>query len=182
MYLCIDIQFFHCMKRLIVLLLLSVVYFASNAANRQREEICSGDTLPDFSIKSNDGRTITSNELRGKPCMLVFFHTQCWDCKRELPILQEIYHVYADQIDILCISRGEGASSVSAFWEKNGLTLPYSAQEDKTVFKLFARKTIPRIYLCDESGVVRKVFVEKVKQRKLRRSIEKIVNNKKINN
>ena len=54
-----------------------------------------GDALPEFMVEMNDGTILDRDSLRGKVSVLVFFHTSCSDCQRELPVLQQLYEVYA---------------------------------------------------------------------------------------
>ena len=54
-------------------------------------ELVAGDKLPAFSVTMNDGRVVTHESLRGKVSFIVFFNTGCKDCRRELPVIQQIY-------------------------------------------------------------------------------------------
>ncbi|WP_305300806.1 hypothetical protein [Muribaculum intestinale] len=59
-----------------------------------------------------------------------------------------------DALDVrfICISRGETQPSVAAYWQEAGLTLPYSAQPDDAVYRLFANRIIPRVYVTSPSS------------------------------
>lgn len=127
------------------------------------ERIGVGDVLPDFTVTLNDGTTFSSEDLYGMVSLVVFFHTSCPDCQQELPVLQRVYENYAtsrQQVRVVCISREEGVSAVSAYWKENGLSLPYSAQEDKQIYSLFADSTIPRIYVVDKHLTVQAVYTD----------------------
>lgn len=123
-------------------------------------ELGRGDALPNFSIVNNLSDTITTSDFKGKIGIIVFFNTSCPDCRAELPVVQRVYERYASDSDYLfiCISRDEAAESVSFFWEKNALTMPYSAQSSKSVFNKFASHTVPRIFISDRRGVVAASF------------------------
>lgn len=119
-----------------------------------------GDTLPSFSVTMNDGSKISSGNLRGKVSVIVFFHTGCPDCRQELPVIQRIYNLYGSSGDVTvcCISREESASGISAYWQENGLTMPYSAQEDRSVYSLFASTGVPRVYISSGDLVIYSVY------------------------
>lgn len=134
-----------------------------------------GQKLPHFEVTMNDGAYISSSSLQGKASVIVFFNTLCGDCRRELPIVQKVYADYGAKVQFMCISRAEGAMSVQKFWTENALTLPYSAQETKDVYSLFATSTIPRVYVSDVSGTVRKCFTESVSEKTLREAVEEVV-------
>lgn len=115
-----------------------------------------GDALPDFSVQLNDGEELNRTSLWGKVSVLIFFHTQCPDCQKELPVIQRLYEEYAssEEVGIYAISREEGKSEVAAYWKENALTIPYSAQEDRRVYELFSTRGIPRVYVCGRDGKV----------------------------
>ena len=88
-----------------------------------------------------------------------FFNTSCTDCRKELPVVQQVYDRYGDngRMEFVPVSREEEAASVSRYWAEHGLTLPFSAQADRAVYNLFAFSSIPRIYITDTASVVRYV-------------------------
>ena len=88
--------------------------------------------------------------------------------------MQKVFADYGAKVQFLCVSRAEGATSVQKFWTENALTLPYSAQETKDVYSLFATSTIPRVYVSDVSGVVRKCFTESVSEKTLREAVGEV--------
>lgn len=137
---------------LIALLLLAVIS-ACTSDPEPDSRVKVGDSLPWFSVVMNDGRTVTPATLLGHEAVIVFFNTQCPDCRRELPLLQARYDAYSE-VEYVCISRGEGSQSISQYWADNGLTLPWSAQPDRKVYNLFATSGIPRTYTVSPAGLV----------------------------
>lgn len=123
------------------------------------QELAVGDKVPEFSVKMENGETVTAEDLKGRVSLIVFFHTSCTDCQKQLPVLQAFYECYP-QYPLVCISREENADSVSAYWAGAGFTMPYSAQEDRSVYQLFAYQRIPRIYVVDTEGVICRIFTD----------------------
>ncbi len=119
-----------------------------------------GDTVPAFTVVMNTGKQLSTDSLRGKQSLIVFFNTDCPDCRRELPVLEEIHSRHKDDLRIVCISRSEDEKHVSNYWKEHGLTLPYSAQPDHRIFDMFAQSGIPRIYVVDEYLIVTKIFTD----------------------
>ena len=62
---------------------------------------------------------------------------------------------------MVAISRAEDEDAVAAYWKDNGLQIPYSAQNDRRIYELFASSIIPRIYFVSAQGIVTRVFIEK---------------------
>ena len=122
--------------------------------------IAPGDTLPEFHVELNDGSELSTSDLRGKVSVLVFFHTGCPDCQQELPVIQALYERYRGNpsVGIYCISREESAGEIERYWEAHGLTLPYSAQEDRSVYNLFSEQGIPRVYVSGADLLVYSVY------------------------
>ena len=115
-----------------------------------------GDVLPDFSVVLNDGSELSTQSLKGKVAVLIFFHAECPDCQKELPVIQQLYEEYAanEEVAIYAISREEGEEEVADYWERNSLTIPYSAQDDRRVYELFSTSGIPRVYVCRRDGTI----------------------------
>ena len=38
--------------------------------------------------------------------------------------------------------------------------MPYSAQDNRTIYQLFAQKVIPRVYIIDKEGFIRYIFMD----------------------
>lgn len=145
--------------------MVSFFLFLSACITEEKEplvgnELVVGDKIPDFSVVMNNGEWIGNEDLLGKVTLIVFFHTSCKDCQQELPVLQAFYEDFP-QCKLVCISREESTTSVADYWKEESLTLPYSAQEDKSIYHLFARQGIPRIYVIDKYGIIRAVFTDK---------------------
>lgn len=129
------------------------------------ERIVVGSRVPIFSVNVVDYEGLTTsfstNRLYGET-VIVFFSTQCKDCQRELPELNDYYLKHKDDngFQMVAISREEGEQSVADFWSANNLQIPYSAQEDRKIYDLFASSVIPRVYFVSSSGIITKVLIE----------------------
>lgn len=124
------------------------------------EELAIGDMIPAFEVRMNDGKTLTRDSFRGKDSMIVFFNTDCPDCRKELSLLEIFWQRHKSELALACISRQEKSDKIEKYWKENGLTLPYSAQEDRKIYNLFAKTSIPRIYIADKNLIIRKVYTD----------------------
>ena len=123
-----------------------------------------GDRVPFFSVDvlTNDGlRVFSTQELTGRT-VIVFFHTGCSDCQRELPELNDYYLAHREEpgFQMVAIARDEGQESIETFWQAHQLSIPYSPQSGRHIFSLFATQTIPRVYICSAEGIVLWMGVE----------------------
>ena len=133
------------------------------------ERVKVGDRVPQFTVKTVDPvsgeegifSSLSFGEGGGRGSCIVFFHTSCRDCQRELPRLNSYYLKHKDEgLQMVAISRAEGRESVAAFWAEHNLVIPYSAQEDRRIYELFASSVIPRVYFCSPEGIVTRMYVE----------------------
>ena len=128
------------------------------------ERVKVGDRVPVFTVNMvADGKStmFTTDHLTGET-VIIFFHTSCADCRRELPRLNDYYLQHRDEpgFQMVAISRAEGAETIEPFWTEQGLQIPYSAQEDRHIYNLFASSVIPRVYFISAQGFVTRVWVE----------------------
>lgn len=114
------------------------------------------DKLPQFSVTLTNGVTIDTQSLYGKCGLILFFNTNCQDCQKELPVVQQVWNKYKDndEIEIILISREESSEEIEAYWDAHDLSMPYSPQENRDIYSLFAKSIIPRIYIFDKDFTV----------------------------
>lgn len=147
------------MKRLVLIIAL----FSLISCIKDKEsgvELVPGDRIPEFSVTMNDGTEVDGTMLSEGISCIVFFTTQCSDCRKTLPELQKFYDEYASGgVRFALISREDPYDSVSAYWSENALTMPYSAQSDRKIYELFAKTRVPRVYFVKE-GVIMKIFTD----------------------
>ncbi len=121
-------------------------------------QIKTGSRAPRFEVTMNDGSVFSTDENHPEKVMIVFFNTGCSDCRVELPKIQKLYDKIlsgeVEAIRIVCIARQEDASSIEKYWEENDLTLPYSPQDDRRIFSMFASSGIPRIYILSTDNII----------------------------
>lgn len=115
-----------------------------------------GDSLPQFSVTMSNGDMVSTNTLFGKVSMIVFFNTNCGDCQKELPVVDQVWEYFQGNPNIVIapIAREESNDEILKYWQENSLSMPYSPQDNRDVYSLFAPSVIPRIYIADTNGVI----------------------------
>lgn len=151
------------MNRTLLSLLITFTVFFQGCINDKEPEgpsLVVGDSLPVFSVVMNNGEMISTTSLKGYIPVIVFFNTNCGDCRKEFPVIQQLWDIYKDNefVKIVLISREEGEGKILEYWKENNLTMPFSAQENRDVYSLFAQSVIPRIYIADTAGIIKYSF------------------------
>ena len=157
------------MKTIIIMLLCLTMMGCSSITDDDDdvvEKVRAGDRLPVFSVTvTADGqqRTFSTEKLTGE-IVIVLFSSTCKDCQRELPRLNDYYlkHRGDEGFQMVAISRAEGESVVAPFWKEYNLSIPYSAQEDRRIYELFASSIVPRVYFSNAQGIVTRVYIERL--------------------
>lgn len=116
--------------------------------------IANGSKVPEFCVTTVDGKDFDSWDLSGKRAVIVFFNTECNDCRRELPKLQKAYEATCNDYEWIAIGRDQDGPKAASFWKENDLTIPYSAISDRSIYSLFASAGIPRVYIVDNLTIV----------------------------
>lgn len=118
-------------SKVVILLCIVLAVFSSCITDDDDDRgdfaLVAGDALPQFSVEMSDGGVLNTQSFSGKVGVIVFFHTDCPDCQKELPVIQKVYDTYKENPDVLlsCISRSESGSEVQAYWEKHSFSLPF---------------------------------------------------------
>lgn len=69
-----------------------------NTVVSENDVVKAGQQVPSFVVSISDGTTFNSSQIGRKPVCIVFFNTSCSDCRKELPIVQQIYEEFSDSI------------------------------------------------------------------------------------
>jgi cytochrome c biogenesis protein CcmG, thiol:disulfide interchange protein DsbE len=118
-----------------------------------------GDKAPDFSIRADNGKTITARDFGGKLLLLNFWATWCPPCISEVPALNQLQRVLGpDGVVILGVSEDEDPKAYQSFLERFHVSYLTARQPGKDIRNKYGTAQIPETYLIDRNGKV----VEKV--------------------
>lgn len=115
-----------------------------------------GDKIPNFEFVL-DGVKLDESYFTHKLVWINFFATWCPPCRAELKLINEkLYKKYKDNCDFAFIAVGYGhdIEQIRLFQIENQLELPFVADQNLSIFSLFAKGVIPRNYLVDREGVI----------------------------
>ena len=128
--------------------------FEQDSADEEYE-MAVGDTIPDFTVTMTDGSVVTGADLRKGNALILFFHSDCPDCRGTLPSVQKVYDEYLSKgVKFALISRSQLAEEINPYWNEMGYTMPYSPQPNRQIYELFASSRVPRVYICKDGKVI----------------------------
>ena len=92
-------------SKVVILLCIVLAVFSSCITDDDDDRgdfaLVAGDALPQFSVEMSDGGMLNTQSFSGKVGVIVFFHTDCPDCQKELPVIQKVYDTYKENPDVL---------------------------------------------------------------------------------
>lgn len=122
-----------------------------------------GQQLPEFKMTTQDGNLIASSEFYDKPMLVVEWASWCPDCQKQLPIVQQMYEKYGEQINFVLLNMNEPGKetkeSADRYIKEKGYTFPYYYDEDQSAADLLQVQTIPSMYFVTKKQEVKNVLV-----------------------
>lgn len=118
-----------------------------------------GTTIPEFKLKTMDGKTFKSSQLRGHYTVVDCWASWCPDCRKDIPNLQRIYQRFHPQgVEFVGLSfdtdRDKWQQAVSQY------AIPYTQvselkrMKESAVAQSLGVRWIPSMYLVDPEGRV----------------------------
>jgi len=120
------------------------------------ENVIVGNTIPDFSVTSLDGKTINKDSLKGEVVVLNFWASWCTPCMSEIPELKDL--AAHSKVKVVGIALDEnGLASVKPFVEAHQInyTVALGSQE---LFQEFNGVGIPYTLVLDPSQHIVKIY------------------------
>ena len=110
-------------------------------------------SVPDVTMETLDGRTISMADQLGKVVLVNFWATWCGPCREEIPFLVRLAERYPDHLTVIGVSEDHGSpDTVAAFAAQYGVNYPIvmSTPEIKRAFPgVFA---LPTSFVVDPEG------------------------------
>lgn len=127
-----------------------------------------GDKIPDFALNNLDGETVRFSDLRGQVVVLNFWATWCPPCRREMPLLENVYQRHGDRgLAIVGVALDEPADVVTRFVDSMGITYPIWVDDDNAdaldrtldIYNQFGETGLPTTLFVGADGAIQKTYV-----------------------
>ncbi|MEH3048019.1 TlpA family protein disulfide reductase [Sphingomonas adhaesiva] len=112
-----------------------------------------GEMAPAYTLKTFDGRTVTSDQLRGKVVILNYWATWCAPCREELPLLDTYYRL--QERHGLRVFAATTEDSVPAYRLKPLFAAMHIVAVKRMVGSYADIDALPTNYVIDRNGRIR---------------------------
>lgn len=114
-----------------------------------------GMAVPDFTVKTIDGKILRSAELKGKVVVLNFWFIGCPACIREEPKLNDLRAKFAGHDDVVFLAMtADAADSVRKYVAKERFDYTHAADAEKAM-KAFVFSGYPKNIVIGRDGIIR---------------------------
>ncbi|MCR8982511.1 thiol-disulfide oxidoreductase ResA [Brevibacillus laterosporus] len=163
------------MRVAILGVLLVALVFAVYTSFAKPNEIKKGDKVPNFSLQSLDGETMTLADLKGKGVILNFWGSWCEPCRNEMPDLEKAWLANKDQnIVIVGVNVGESEVSAEQFVRQVKTTFPILMDKQREVTKVYNIGQMPSTFYIDQDGIVQDIIIGPMNEKRINAALEKI--------
>ncbi len=118
----------------------------------------SGQPAEEFSLQPvGGGKAVNLSQLKGKPTLVIFWATWCPPCRREVPVLKELYVKYGTRLNMLgvAVNFRQTERDVANFGRDNGLQYTLLWDAENKAADHYCVSGIPSVVLVDSQGIVR---------------------------
>ena len=119
-----------------------------------------GDKVPDFTLKTVDGKQVNLAKFRENQNTIIFFWaTWCPHCREQLQQLTDHLgdEIQKKGIKILLVDVGETAGQVRAYVKKYKVPYEVILDEDDVISEKYNIVGVPTFFFIDKEGMVRSV-------------------------
>ena len=146
---------------LLGLLAFSLVALTAAVVDSMRDRVVrAGDQAPYFSIRADNGLTITPTDFSGKVLIVNFWATWCPPCIEETPSLVAFANQYRGKgVVVLGISVDKSQKNYDNFLRRFGIPFLTSRDPEAKVSDSFGTYVYPESYVINRQGkVVQKII------------------------
>ncbi|MDO8579047.1 MAG: TlpA disulfide reductase family protein [Dehalococcoidales bacterium] len=123
-----------------------------------------GKQAPEFQLNDISGKSVLLSDFHGKPVFLTFWASWSPDCRREMPVIQQIYDKWQSQglvvltIDILNSRPEETQANLESFMSTNNYSFPVLLDTNQLATIQYHVGDTPTNVLIDKDGFIREII------------------------
>ena len=126
-----------------------------------------GEQAPGFALQLDDGRTLTSDYLKGRPVVINHWATWCPPCRVEMPELVSAARANPEMV-FIAVNNMEPRDKVEPFAAEYGLDFLVALDPEAHLNDLYAVRALPTTFFIDRDGKLAAVWEGVLNAEKLR--------------
>jgi cytochrome c biogenesis protein CcmG/thiol:disulfide interchange protein DsbE len=128
-------------------------------------------TLPDLA-----GHSVTLEGLRGRAVALNFWATWCQPCREEMPAFAAAWRESRGScVEYVGVTEESSRDEAAAEVTRSAVAYPVVLDGDGAVARAYGVTGLPRTYVIDAEGIVRKVFSGRISREQLEKALAPFV-------
>ncbi|HEY8118507.1 MAG TPA: redoxin domain-containing protein [Methylophilaceae bacterium] len=137
---------------LLIIVLFGLIYNNAEAASLE-----AGKPMPDFSIKTLEGKYITAATSKNRILIINLWATWCEPCRKEMPAIDAFYKKYHEQgVDVIAVSVDEPSDFDKVKQFSSAFAFPVALQKDSDLQNLGRIWRVPVTFIIDQNGILRR--------------------------
>lgn len=108
---------------------------------------------PDFSMTTFDGEVLHLSDYAGQPMLLNFWAEWCPPCVAELPLLEQAWEDYGEEVAFMTVNLEKGRNDPAAFLAERDLQIPGSLAANEVAAQ-YGISGIPATFFISSEGNV----------------------------
>ena len=102
-----------------------------------------------------DGRRLAASDLRGRVVVVEFWASWCPFCKRQNPLLQQLYAAHGSRgLEVLAFSIDKDPAKARAYLVEHAYTFPAALADSAVARQFEPRAGLPELYVVGADGRV----------------------------
>ena len=118
--------------------------------------LSTGAAAPAFQLESLAGKPVNLADYRGKVVLLNFWASWCGPCRKEMPILEQLFKQYqAKGVTLVGVNVEPNSDDARKWLKSTPVSFPILFDRDSAVSKLYEVQGMPNTVILDRKGRVR---------------------------
>lgn len=111
-----------------------------------------GERVPDMPIEAFDGSMVSLADYAGQPLLVNFWASWCAPCIAEMPDLEEVHQLTADQLGFVGINTQDTPDKAAELVEQTGVTYDLVRDPTGEFSQAFSVFGMPSTFFVDADG------------------------------
>ena len=123
----------------------------------------SGSPAPQFTLELVDGRSVTLDEYKGKPLVLIYMASWCPCSLESAPVFNKVYDEYHPKgVEFLMVGIQDSSSKFKKFVGEKGFKFSAGFDKGDNIARLYGVSAPPTTFFINKEGIVVNSYYGKI--------------------